>query len=241
MFLFALSQWLEAPHPAACPPGHSRAAGSGAARGAGPPRRPRRARAGGDDGRRRDRARASGRHACRSTASSSAGRARSTRSSLTGESLPVDKATGAEVFAGTVNGHGSLDVRGHARRARHPHGPHHPPGGGGAVAPRAAAGVRRSIRPVVHAARVALAALVVAVVPPLAGGDPSVWIYRGLVLLVIACPCALVDLDAGVDRGGALGRGAARRAGQGRHGAGAAGRGGRRGVRQDRDADAGAA
>jgi Cd2+/Zn2+-exporting ATPase len=39
---------------------------------------------------------------------------------------------------------------------------------------------------------VALAALVVAVAPPLAGADPGVWIYRGLVLLVIACPCALV-------------------------------------------------
>ena len=30
---------------------------------------------------------------------------------LTGESLPVDKARGDEIFAGTINGHGALDVR----------------------------------------------------------------------------------------------------------------------------------
>jgi Cd2+/Zn2+-exporting ATPase len=36
------------------------------------------------------------------------------------------------------------------------------------------------------------AALVVAVAPPLAGGEFSTWFYRAMVLLIVACPCALV-------------------------------------------------
>ena len=47
---------------------------------------------------------------------------------------------------------------------------------------------------------IALAALVT-VVPPLAfGGAAGRWCYRALVLLVIACPCALVISHAGLDR-----------------------------------------
>ena len=38
---------------------------------------------------------------------------------LTGESLPVDKAPGDEMFAGTINGHGALDVRVTRPRARY--------------------------------------------------------------------------------------------------------------------------
>ena len=112
-------------------------------------------------------------------------------STLTGESLPVEKAIDAELFAGTVNGHGSLDVRVtrvglDTRMARITHLVEE------AQARRAPlqAFVERFGR--WYTPLVALAALVVAVGPPLAGGDPWVWIYRGLVLLVIACPCALV-------------------------------------------------
>ena len=112
-------------------------------------------------------------------------------SSLTGESLPVDKASGAEVFAGTLNGHGSLDVRvtrvgPDTRMARITH------------LVEEAQSRRAPLQTFVerfgrwYTPLVALSALIVAVVPPLAGGDPGVWIYRGLVLLVIACPCALV-------------------------------------------------
>jgi Zn2+/Cd2+-exporting ATPase len=112
-------------------------------------------------------------------------------SSLTGEPVPVEKTTDAEVFAGTVNGHGSLDVRvtrvgPDTRMARITH------------LVEEAQSRRAPLQAFVerfgrwYTPLVALAALVVAVVPPLAGGDPTVWIYRGLVLLVIACPCALV-------------------------------------------------
>ena len=37
-----------------------------------------------------------------------------------------------------------------------------------------------------------LAALVASVPPIVAGADVATWLYRSLVLLVIACPCALV-------------------------------------------------
>ena len=38
-----------------------------------------------------------------------------------------------------------------------------------------------------------LACALIVIVPPLAmGGDWDTWIYRGLALLLIACPCALV-------------------------------------------------
>ncbi len=110
---------------------------------------------------------------------------------LTGESLPVDKGPGDEVFAGTINGHGALDVRvtrlvRDTRLARIIHLVET------AQASRAPvqAFVDRFAR--VYTPTVLALAVAIAVVPPLAGADAGTWVYRALVLLVISCPCALV-------------------------------------------------
>jgi Cd2+/Zn2+-exporting ATPase len=121
-----------------------------------------------------------------------AGRSPVNQAPVTGESLPVDKAPGDDVFAGTINGRGALEIRVTRLRrdttlARIIHLVER------AQAQRAPAQtlVDRFAR-VYTPAVIALAAMV-AVVPPLAL-DLS-WhasLYRGLVLLVVSCPCALV-------------------------------------------------
>ena len=122
----------------------------------------------------------------------SAGHSDVNEAPLTGESLPVDKAPGDDVFAGTINGRGALDVRvtrlvRDTRLARVIHLVET------AQASRAPVQsfVDRFAR--VYTPAVLALAVVVALGPPLvAGADGSVWVYRALVLLVISCPCALV-------------------------------------------------
>jgi Cd2+/Zn2+-exporting ATPase len=120
------------------------------------------------------------------------GRSAVDQAPITGESVPVDKQPGDAVFAGSINGEGSLEVR-----------------------VTKAAGdttLARIIRLVEEAQEqkapmqrfvdvfaryytpsVATLALLLFVVPPLAfGGEWNVWLYRSCVLLIIACPCALV-------------------------------------------------
>jgi Cd2+/Zn2+-exporting ATPase len=111
---------------------------------------------------------------------------------VTGESLPVDKAAGDEVFAGTINGRGALEViverlRGDSTIARIIHLVEH------AQAERAPSQtfVERFAR-VYTPAVLVLAALIGVVPPALGAGAWSDWVYRALVLLVISCPCALV-------------------------------------------------
>ncbi|HEY8485534.1 MAG TPA: heavy metal translocating P-type ATPase [Longimicrobiales bacterium] len=114
------------------------------------------------------------------------------QSPITGESIPVPKEPGAEVFAGTLNGDGALEVLAEkpaedTTLARIIHAVEE------AQATRAPsqAFVDRFAR-VYTPAVVAIAALL-AVVPPLvAGAAWGEWFYRALVLLVVACPCALV-------------------------------------------------
>ena len=117
---------------------------------------------------------------------------------ITGESLPVSKAPGDDVFAGSINGEAALEInvsrlsadntlsriiellqKAQSRRAPS----------------------QRLIDRFAHVytPTVALAALAVALIPPLFfggsfwdGPEGSGWLYRALSMLVIACPCALV-------------------------------------------------
>jgi Cd2+/Zn2+-exporting ATPase len=111
---------------------------------------------------------------------------------ITGESLPVEKSAGQDVFAGTINGYGALEIRvTHLRRdttlariialveqAQSQRAP-------------TQAFVERFAR--YYTPAVIALAVGVAVIPPLMLAQPfHVWFYRALVLLVISCPCALV-------------------------------------------------
>ena len=121
------------------------------------------------------------------------------QAAITGESLPVEKAVGDALFAGSINGEGVLEVT---------------------VTHLAADNtISRMIRLVEEAQErrapvqrfvdqfarwytpaVVIIAAIVALVPPIFLGQPFWnpdaetfgWLYRGLALLVVACPCALV-------------------------------------------------
>lgn len=120
------------------------------------------------------------------------GRSAINQAPVTGESLPVDKGEGDTVFAGTINGAGAIEYRvtatadnstlariirvvGQAQQAKAP-------------VQRFVDRFSRIYTPVVCAL-----ALATALLPPLfTGGGWHEWIYKALVMLVIACPCALV-------------------------------------------------
>ncbi len=118
------------------------------------------------------------------------------QASITGESWPIDKAPGDEVFAGSINGTGALEIETsrvssdstlarivqlveRAERQRAP----------------VQMFVDRFARRYTPAV-VALAAAI-AILPLIVSGQPTgetlaTWGYRALALLVVACPCALV-------------------------------------------------
>ncbi len=111
---------------------------------------------------------------------------------VTGESRPVEKRPGVDVFAGTINGRGALEVEvTHLSRdttfARIIH-----------LVERAQARRAPTQTLIDRFARyytpaVLILAGLLAVVPPFLSGEPfTTWFYRALVLLVISCPCALV-------------------------------------------------
>jgi Cd2+/Zn2+-exporting ATPase len=123
------------------------------------------------------------------------GRSAVDQSPITGESVPVEKGSGDPVFAGTVNLSGALEVEA-TRRAEDN------------TLSRMVALVREAQSrqaPVqrfidrfarFYTPAVTVIAALVAIVPPLALGQPfwgeAGWLVRALQMLVIACPCALV-------------------------------------------------
>lgn len=120
------------------------------------------------------------------------GRSSVNQAPITGESLPVDKAPGDTVYAGSLNGAAALeiDALGEAAEstlaeigrlvemAESRRSPTE------RVVDRFAAAYTPAV--------VALAVVVASVPPWLWGGGWLEWFHRGLVLLVVACPCALV-------------------------------------------------
>ncbi len=118
---------------------------------------------------------------------------------ITGESLPIAKAPGDEVFAGTLNGEGALEIivtrlADDSTLARIVHMV--------AEAESRKAPAQRFVDRFaqVYTPLVVVVAGAVAAVPPLFFGQPfwnpdpqtQGWLYRALELLVVACPCALV-------------------------------------------------
>ena len=111
---------------------------------------------------------------------------------ITGESMPVEKKPGDTVFAGTINGEGSLEIQttkaaGDTTLARIIKMVE--------VAQQQKAPAQRFVDVFAkyYTPAVMILALLVGLVPPLLFGAGWMdWIYRALVLLVIACPCALV-------------------------------------------------
>lgn len=111
---------------------------------------------------------------------------------ITGESMMVPKKVGDSVYAGAINGMGELHIQSHGRAtestlARIAQAVHNAQQGRAALE-RFVDRFARIYTPIV-----VLLAFGVALIPPLVGGMG--WFestYKALVLLVIACPCALV-------------------------------------------------
>ena len=110
---------------------------------------------------------------------------------VTGESVPVEKGVGDAVYSGSLNGAGGILFRA-SKRAEDSTLQKIVRLVEDAQASKAPAEqfVDRFSR--LYTPLVVAAAIVVAMVPPLLGAEFGTWFYRALVLLIVACPCALV-------------------------------------------------
>ncbi len=113
------------------------------------------------------------------------------QSPITGESVPVEKSAGDSVYAGSLNLHGSLEIE-VAATADETLVAHIARTVAQAQARRARVDrfMDRFVR--VYTPLMLGLATGVAILPPLLTGAPFAdWLYRGLVFLVLGCPCAL--------------------------------------------------
>ncbi|VBB08657.1 p-type atpase phosphorylation site [Lucifera butyrica] len=114
------------------------------------------------------------------------------QAAITGESIPVEKGPGEPVYAGTINTHGALEVKvtklvQDTAIAKIIHMVET------AQEQRAPSQTFIERFAAVYTPVVMILAVGVMIVPPfMFGYGWAAWIYRGLVLLVVSCPCALV-------------------------------------------------